>query len=520
MAQRHPIRQRPLAAAVRIAPITAAIVGGVASAATIPVTDSGAFASGTSCTIVDAVQSINAASLQAGCALSGSNAFGVNDTVDLSGFSNPTTISFDNVFSGSALTLARAATILGNLDSNGQPLVTLSRSSSALPFRLLRSTAALTVDGLAFTGGSAANGLGGAILTNAVAGLTLTNAVVTGNSAFGGGGIAAYGPVNLNNSIVSGNYAFESGGGIEGRSNKASINVAASTVSGNYAAYGYGGGIYSRGNVIVTGSMVSGNFAGAHGGGIAASNHVQLTGSTIADNTSANAGGGVYSGDSVQALTSTVSGNSAAGNGGGIAAYQDIALYQTTVSGNRSHASGGGAAANVVDSDDSTVSGNSAFHYGGGVYAAGAFDASFTTVSSNRLIGTGAHGGAGAFFGNGVATLSGTLLFGNTGGADLDAFADSLSGDHNLIGTLGQFLTAPDDTLTCDPHLAPLANNGGPTQTQALAFGSCAMDSGPVVSSDPTDQRGAGFARVVGPASDIGAFEIQTDDTIFKDGFE
>jgi predicted outer membrane repeat protein len=519
MVNRTPIKPRPFASAVRIAPLTAAIVSGVASAATISVTDSGAFATSGSCTIVDAVHSINADSVKAGCVVSGDDPFGVNDTVDLTSFINPTTIAFSNVFSDSALTLTRAMTIRGDLDSNGQPLVTLARQSTPIPFRLIRSNSALIIDGLAFTGGSA-NAIGGAIFTNAVAGLTLTHAVVTGNDAFIGGGIAAYGPVHVDNSIVSGNYAAFSGGGIACESLCVTATVNASTVSGNYAAFGSGGGIYSRGNVVAVGSIVSGNFAAQYGGGIYASNRAQLNGSSITGNTSEYGGGGVYAVNYVQTLGSTISDNYTAGNGGGIASQLNIAINQSTVSANRSHSNGGGIAGLFVYSNNSTVSGNSAFQYGGGVYAGAQFNTIFTTISSNRLIGNEMHSGAGAFFGNAIATLSTTLVFGNTGGADLDATGGSISGDHNLIGVVGAALTAPDDTLTCDPHLAPLADNGGPTQTQALPFGSCAIDAGPVTSDDDTDQRGTGFARVVGPASDIGAFEAQTDDTIFKDGFE
>jgi hypothetical protein len=69
-----------------------------------------------------------------------------------------------------------------------------------------------------------------------------------------------------------------------------------------------------------------------------------------------------------------------------------------------------------------------------------------------------------------------------------------------------------------DPLLAALGNNGGPTFTMALLPGSPAIDAGgntPVI--DPatglpltTDQRGAGFARIVGGGVDVGAFEVQS----------
>lgn len=519
MVNRTPIKPRPFTSAVRIAPLTAAIVSGVASAATIAVTDSGAFGSSDSCTIVDAVRSINVGATQAGCVVSGSDAFGVNDTVDLTSFANPTTIAFTNVFSSSALTLTRAMTIRGDLDNNGQPLVTLTRQSPS-PFRLLRTNSPLTVDGLAFTGGSAANSIGGAILTNAVAGMTLTHALITGNDAYIGGGVAVYGSLNVSNSIVSGNYAIYAGGGIASPAPGGTTTINASSVSGNYAALGPGGGIFSLNNVVAVGSIVSGNFAAMQGGGIFAVNSAQLTGSSVSGNTSLDVGGGVSGINAVRTFGSTISDNDATGNGGGIVSQYSIAIHQSTISANRSHASGGGISGQFVYSDNSTVSGNSAFDYGGGVYASAQFGVYSTTISSNRLIGNNTHAGAGAFFSNTIGTLSGTLLFGNIGAADLDGFGGAVTGDHNLIGVVGDSLTAPADTLSCDPHLAPLADNGGPTQTQALPFNSCAVDAGAVTSDDATDQRGTGFARVVGPASDIGAFEVQTDDTIFKNGFE
>ena len=83
----------------------------------------------------------------------------------------------------------------------------------------------------------------------------------------------------------------------------------------------------------------------------------------------------------------------------------------------------------------------------------------------------------------------------------------------NLIGTTADPL---------NPMLGALANNGGPTQTMALLPGSPAIDAGSNAlavdaNGNPltTDQRGAGFPRIVGGTVDIGAYEfpfIRPDD--------
>jgi len=59
--------------------------------------------------------------------------------------------------------------------------------------------------------------------------------------------------------------------------------------------------------------------------------------------------------------------------------------------------------------------------------------------------------------------------------------------------------------------LGALANNGGPTQTHALLFGSMAIDIGNpgFIATTLSDQRGLPFERVVGTV-DIGAYEWQT----------
>jgi hypothetical protein len=58
-----------------------------------------------------------------------------------------------------------------------------------------------------------------------------------------------------------------------------------------------------------------------------------------------------------------------------------------------------------------------------------------------------------------------------------------------------------------DPQLGPLKDNGGPTKTMALGDESEALDVGVDLLDVGTDQRGEGFARVIGPRADAGAYE-------------
>ena len=74
-----------------------------------------------------------------------------------------------------------------------------------------------------------------------------------------------------------------------------------------------------------------------------------------------------------------------------------------------------------------------------------------------------------------------------------------VSGDDVGEGTISS------DIISADPLLGPLADNGGPTKTHALTFGSPAIDKGATIPTISCDQRGV--ARPQGSAFDIGAYE-------------
>ena len=94
------------------------------------------------------------------------------------------------------------------------------------------------------------------------------------------------------------------------------------------------------------------------------------------------------------------------------------------------------------------------------------------------------------------------------------AAATVTDGGHNLIYSPPSFEPPPPDPcivtnfIKVDPKLAPLAENGGPTQTMRLQPGSPAIDQVPTSGAGcpPTDQRGV--IRPGGTACDIGSYEI------------
>jgi hypothetical protein len=87
------------------------------------------------------------------------------------------------------------------------------------------------------------------------------------------------------------------------------------------------------------------------------------------------------------------------------------------------------------------------------------------------------------------------------------------SGGSNLDSDGSCGFVESGDQNGSDPHLGPLAENGGWTQTHALLPGSPAIDAGGAVGCADRDQRGLARSQDGNSdgtaACDIGAFELQ-----------
>jgi hypothetical protein len=612
-----------------VRPLFAALVAsGLAAptgvpAATIPVTTGGDAGNGSTCTLRQAVDSINAGALVAGCTNPGAVMFGVGDTVDLTSQSGTIAlagaseieIDVTMILNGpgaGVLTVsgAGASRVFANppsgpsmvLDING---LTVANGKSAGPggcifgagtVRLLDSvvTGCTALHSIDFPSNPATylNGLGGGVAAYDV---RLTNSTVTSNTAqTGGGGVfAKYTTLDhsrVSNNSVSGHTcnitvaqkycatALLGGGGIltgEAQLVHSTVSgntVHASTISSDNAGpppvtttfnIGLGGGISQLGKYqveVVAASSAKSTVFGPHSAEARAARRAAAASATaksragIAGSARSKADG--YGDHILAMVASTVSGNTVTGNklhdgkyaGGGAFAYSryyNAEIANSTISGNTldpggEYLVGGGLFADSAEITTSTISGNNglmavAFKYstnmlapptakatkaspgarGADVAKARAFGAS---VRAKLAALRGAHGKAAVNKAASEPIMVSTIVGGNAAIYDVSCGSCTISGSNNLV----QFPDAalPIDTIVGqDPRLTPLANHGGqnagaaghaqtaPVPTHLLFTGSPAINAGLNPENFSYEQRGAGFARVIGPAADIGATE-------------
>jgi predicted outer membrane repeat protein len=324
--------------------------------------------------------------------------------------------------------------------------------------------------------------------------VTMTGVTLTNGNAPNGGAVNVQdaGPaltVTVADAVISGNTATSSGGGI--------------AVGGS--SFGFGP------SLTVQRTVIDGNTAQFRGGGIdlGESNFVILEDSTLSGNT-ADSGGGVYrfgyAGGSAAIRGTTISGNTATVFGGGLF-FVNFAISTVTI-------------------ENSTLSGNTAGEFGGAVAVqqlvespgnmAGPFAAltiTHSTITQNAVNG---FAGGGIYANSGVApevTLRNTIVSGNVNANSPDIATGQVSANFSAVGSPQGWTPAPGSgnnlPFGTDLQLGPLQDNGGPTLTHEPG-----PNAPPVNAGDPAfvpppdfDQRGTGFARVVGGVLDIGAVE-------------
>jgi hypothetical protein len=396
----------------------------------------------------------------------GSGIVSLRDAIDRANQSRgPVSIIFDPTIFNKPTTISLNGTQLELSDKSG-PIsligpaagLTISGGGPSRAFVVDRGVSA-TFNGLTFAGNSGSGSPGdptryGGAIENLGA-LTLSHCTISNSSATSGGGIANEGDLSLLDSQITSNSCPNNGGAIY---NSGKLLIQRSTISGNTA--GGGGAVVNRGDATVADSTIVHNqiyidpysnsyYASAYGGGIVNSGKLVVTNCTVAlNNTGFDGGGGIENDGIAQIDSSTITGNS--GFGGGIDNQKGatLTLADTIVAGN-----------------------NPLFGY---------FDNIHRTA--------------------GPTDVAGAII----------------SLGHNLIGksngSSGWIKTDFKGSRVhpIDPHLSPLDDYGGPTQTQFPMPGSPAIGAGSARLLPPgttTDQRG--FARITGGVVDIGAVQLQ-----------
>jgi hypothetical protein len=268
---------------------------------------------------------------------------------------------------------------------------------------------------------------------------------------------------------------------------------------------------------------------------------VTIDGLTVANGwvTGGGGGGGIFNDGTLALVRSTISGNrvtnpagGSSNGGGGILNHGTLVVDRSTISENTADAASGGGdgvgggirALGDLTVSRSTISGNTA-DVGGGI--------GFALVDTTLLASvTMAHNeaglpGEGHNLGGHIdrpVTLQNTIAVrppGSGVNCEIDGPDALTSAGYNLADDASCELTEDSDRPGVDPGLGPLADNGGPTESHAIAAGSPAIDKGFAAQFGGTDQRGLTRPSVFpaiadapgGDGSDIGAFELQAPST-------
>jgi hypothetical protein len=356
------------------------------------------------------------------------------------------------------------------------------------------------------SGGTTIVGTGDRIfdVSSGASAVTLSGMAITGGSQqqFGGAIQAAGGALTLMNDSLIDNTAssFGFGGAIDmNTAGDGSLTVTNTTFSSNTAAAsgsgggGFGGAIMfepgGNGTMTITDSTFDSNTAqsgttsgGGFGGAVmfepGGTGRMTITGSTFSSNASA--------GSSTQG-----------GFGGGLmfepgAAPSALTVTNSTFTGN--HADGRNGFGGAIMFEPGSGSTGTLTH---------------VTIAGNST--TGADEAGGILVEDAPTTIRNSIISGNTAAGAIDNCTATSGGQLSNAGHNIELGTSCGFDVNADPNLAPLAENGGPTKTMALPAGSPAIDAADPAFCPPTDQRGV--ARPDGGTGgsgscDLGAFEL------------
>jgi predicted outer membrane repeat protein len=326
--------------------------------------------------------------------------------------------------------------------------------------------------------------------------LTLSEVTLSQNEATDGGAVYNSGSLHLDGVTLTNNKTSHYGGAIYNTGSLEALNSHFIENGGVDPRTDQGGAVYNStdASVSFSNTYFEGNFAWYNGGAIASYGPLVVTHSQFINNSALDMGGAIF-------------------QIGGIASLQDINFW-----GNETWNYAGTLYTNSQMEIQRCLIANSYSWFGGAIMSGGTLGIENSTISNNM-----ANEGS-AILNYGTTSLSYSTIFGNSidgnevGGAlhnygSLSMANSIITGTAYGVNCFGDVaLNGPNlsDDDSCpgfavgDPLLGSLQDNGGPTFTHALLWGSPALDaaSGECL---PTDQRGA--LRPQGLACDLGAYE-------------
>ena len=527
------------------------------SAATVLVTNAGD--AGAGCTFREAVTTINNQAAFGGCIVTG--AFSNNTVNDINFAPNANQISLTQgqvEINNSVVTINNTGQEVTISGDGTDRLLKIDQSTVEVNTVTLTGGVATgdgtstSLNGFASNTGDGVNDDGGGAIHVDSSTLTLNNSNISGNTAAG----------IRNPEIINGYQSYENfpsyGGGIYSISSTVTLNDSSvsnnTLLNGNTFYIPFGLGIFANSTtLILNNSSVLNNIGtGSGADGVEMRSGVLTVNNS---NISGNSGGGISAGAEVVTTinNSTMSGNGLQGLG-----ISNGSINNSTISGNNLDSDFfSGSALNVgsgeVTVNNSTIANNL---YNGAIFVNSAtLTLNNTTVTGNKRAPdprpsiTLPETGGIDILRNVTLNLNNSIIAGNrgiNGGGNEIATPTTqsignifqsgtnitLNVNNSILGDNGQssaeaFLALPPINgsaifmpTAIDNILAPLADNGGPTQTNALVEGSPAIDAGDCITHPVGTEDQRGEPRIQGDACDLGAFEgsvqaTTTDETIF-----
>ena len=233
-------------------------------------------------------------------------------------------------------------------------------------------------------------------------------------------------------------------------------------------------------------TLLGGSPVGTGGIVRASGGSLRITMTTLSDGRARDGGAvGVGAGATARIERSWITSSDATDRGGGLFVRGDTFVERSTISDNGAAAGGGAfvAPTSSLTLVTTTASGNHATR-GGGIRSWGVLAVRSSTFGSNR-----ADVGGGLFVSPAESVAESSIFARNQAESGPNCFGALDSGGHNVLDIQGCRLGQPLDRVSVDVGMRALRQNGGPTPTHALRFGSPAVGFG--AGCAPGDQRGA-----------------------------